>query len=66
MRKNGCGKSTLIRSIRGRINSNGDTKRKWNAKEVCSDILEEFDVKIDGFDKIDHLDIDGLDNTTSM
>ena len=66
MGKNGCGKSTLIQSIRGKINSNNDAQSKWNAKDVCSDVLDEFDVEIDGFDKIYHLDIDGLDNTTSM
>lgn len=66
MGKNGCGKSTLIQSIRGKINSNNDAQKKWNAKDVCSDVLDEFDVEIDGFDKIYHLDIDGLDNTTSM
>ena len=66
MGKNGCGKSTLTQAIRGKINSNSDAQRKWNAKDVCSDILDEFDVVINGFDKIYHLDIDGLDNTTSM
>lgn len=66
MGKNGCGKSTLVQAIRGKNNSNNDAQRKWNAKDICSDVLENFDVEIDGIDKIYHLDIDGLDNTTSM
>ena len=66
MGKNGCGKSTLVQAIRGKNNSNNDAQRKWNAKGVCSNVLDKFDVEIDDFDKIYHLDIDGLDNTTSM
>lgn len=66
MGRNGCGKSTLVQSIRGNINSNSDEKRKWNAKGVCDTVKEHFDVIIDGFDNVYHLDADGLDNTLSM
>lgn len=66
MGRNGCGKSTLIQAIRGKNNSNKDAIKKWNAKNVCYDILDSFNVEIDGFDKIYHLDVDGLDNATSM
>lgn len=66
MGKNGCGKSTLIQAIRGQSNSNKDAKDKWNAKDVCIDVLSHFDVNIEGFNNVYHLDIDGLDNATSM
>ena len=66
MGRNGCGKSTLIQAIRGKNNSNKDAIKKWNAKDICSDVLDSFNVAIDGFDKIYNLDIDGLDNATSM
>ena len=64
--KNGCGKSTLIRAIRGTINSNNDKDKRWAAAEDCREILEFFDVNIEGFDKVYHLDIDGLDDNLSM
>lgn len=66
MGKNGCGKSTLIQAIRGKSNSNKDAINKWNAKYACTDVLNHFDVDIEGFNNVYHLDIDGLDNATSM
>lgn len=63
---NGCGKSTIIQAIRGELNSNKDAKSKWGARDDCKFVNEMFDVNIDGFDKIYHLDIDGLDNAYSM
>lgn len=64
--KNGCGKSTLIRAIRGTINSNNDKDERWAAAADCREILKFFDVSIEGFDKVYHLDIDGLDDNLSM
>ena len=64
--KNGCGKSTLIRAIRGTINSNNDKDKRWAAAADCREILKFFDVSIEGFDKVYHLDIDGLDDNLSM
>lgn len=64
--KNGCGKSTLIRAIRGTINSNNDKDKRWAAAADCREILRFFDVSIEGFDKVYHLDIDGLDDNLSM
>lgn len=63
---NGCGKSTIIQAIRGELNSNKDAKSKWGARDDCKFINEMFDVNIEGFDKIYHLDVDGLDNAYSM
>ena len=64
--KNGCGKSTLIRAIRGTMNSNDDKDKRWAAAKDCRDILNFFDVDIEGFDKVYHLDVDGLDDNLSM
>lgn len=66
MGKNGCGKSTIIQSIRGVLNSNSDKDIRWSAKHGCMDILEHFDVKIEGFNNVYHLDIDGLDDNLSI
>lgn len=66
MGHNGCGKSTLIQAIRNKINSNADAKRKWGATDVCGLVGSVIDVNIDGFEKIYHLDIDGLDSATSI
>lgn len=64
--KNGCGKSTLIRAIRGTMNSNDDKDKRWAAAADCRGILKFFDVDIEGFDKVYHLDADGLDDNLSM
>lgn len=64
--KNGCGKSTLIRAIRGTMNSNNDKDKRWAAAADCREILKFFDVDIEGFDKVYHLDADGLDDNLSM
>ena len=64
--KNGCGKSTLIRAIRGTTNSNADKDIRWAAAADCREILKFFDVSIEGFDKVYHLDADGLDDNLSM
>ena len=64
--KNGCGKSTLIRAIRGTTNSNSDKDIRWAAAADCREILKFFDVSIEGFDKVYHLDVDGLDDNLSM
>lgn len=64
--KNGCGKSTIIQAIRGTINSNDDKDIRWAAARDCKDILEHFDVNIEGFINVYHLDIDGLDDNLSM
>ena len=64
--KNGCGKSTLIRAIRGTMNSNDDKDIRWAAAKDCRDILNFFDVDIEGFNNIYHLDVDGLDDNLSM
>ena len=64
--KNGCGKSTLIRAIRGTINSNNDKDKRWAAAADCRDILNFFDVDIEGFNNVYHLDVDGLDDNLSM
>lgn len=64
--KNGCGKSTLIRAIRGTMNSNDDKDKRWAAAADCREILKFFDVDIEGFDKVYHLDADGLDDNLSM
>lgn len=66
MGKNGCGKSTLIQAIRGAMNSNDDALTKWHAKSDCEEILTHFDVEIEGFKNIYHLDPDGQDNAFSM
>lgn len=66
MGHNGCGKSTLLQALRGVLNSNPDADNKWNARIVCRDIKDKFDVNISGFDKIYHLDTDGLDDMCSM
>lgn len=66
MGKNGCGKSTIIQSIRGTLNSNNDKEKRWAAARDCKDISEHFDVKIEGFTNVYHLDIDGLDDNLSM
>ena len=64
--KNGCGKSTLIRAIRGTMNSNDDKDKRWAAAKDCRDILNFFDVDIEGFNNVYHLDVDGLDDNLSM
>ena len=64
--KNGCGKSTLIRAIRGTMNSNDDKDIRWAAAADCRDILNFFDVDIEGFNNVYHLDVDGLDDNLSM
>lgn len=66
MGKNGCGKSTIIQAIRGTLNSNDDKEKRWAAARDCKDILEHFDVNIEGFTNVYHLDIDGLDDNLSM
>lgn len=66
MGKNGCGKSTIIQAIRGTLNSNDDREIRWSAKQDCKNILEHFDVNIEGFTNVYHLDIDGLDDNLSM
>ena len=66
MGKNGCGKSTIIQAIRGTLNSNEDKDKRWAARRNCKDILEHFDVNIEGFTNVYHLDIDGLDDNLSM
>ena len=63
---NGCGKSTIIKAIRGTLNSNSDAQKKWGAKYDVEMITPMFDVNIEGFDKIYHLDMDGLDNGSSF
>ena len=64
--KNGCGKSTLIRAIRGTMNSNDDKDKRWAAAADCREILKFFDVDIEGFDKVYHLDADGLDDNLNV
>ena len=66
MGKNGCGKSTIIQAIRGTLNSNNDKEIRWSARNECKNVLEHFDVSIEGFNNVYHLDIDGLDNNLSM
>ena len=66
MGKNGCGKSTLIQAIRGALNSNNDNEIRWSAINECKNVLEHFDVSIEGFNNVYHLDIDGLDDNLSM
>lgn len=66
MGKNGCGKSTIIQAIRGTLNSNNDKDIRWAAKRNCKDVLEHFDINIEGFTNVYHLDVDGLDNNLSM
>ena len=66
MGKNGCGKSTVIQAIRGTLNSNNDKDKRWAARRECEDIMKHFDVNIEGFDNVYHLDIDGLDDNLSM
>lgn len=63
---NGCGKSTIVQAIRGELNSNSDAESKWGAKYDCAIVKEKFDITNEGFEKIFHLDIDGLDNAYSM
>lgn len=66
MGKNGCGKSTVIQAIRGTLNSNNDKDIRWAARQDCENITKHFDVNIEGFDNVYHLDIDGLDDNLSM
>lgn len=66
MGKNGCGKSTIMQALRGALNSNMDADSKWNAKSVCKDLEDKFDIDITGFNKIYHLDVDGLDDMHSL
>lgn len=66
MGRNGCGKSTLIQAIRSKINSNSDAKRKWGAIDTCELVGSVIDANIEGFEKVYHLDVDGLDSTVSL
>lgn len=66
MGENGCGKSTILQALRGALNNNPDADTKWNAKSVCSSLADKFDIDVKGFNKIYHLDVDGLDDMHSM
>lgn len=48
------------------MNSNDDKEKRWAAAMDCREILKFFDVDIEGFDKVYHLDADGLDDNLSM
>ena len=48
------------------MNSNDDKDKRWAAAADCREILKFFDVDIEGFDKVYHLDADGLDDNLSM